>query len=330
MLIVTPNLTTDRTIELDELVAGGVHRTDRAVETLGGKGVNVARVARAFRRPAPVVGFVPEDDAARLTALAAEEGAELVAVAAPGRARCATVLIERSGRVTVLNEPGPEVGEEDWQRLLDVLAERCVGHASLTCLGSLPPGSPQDSYARCVLVAHEHGLLSVVDATGAALAAALKAAPDLVTPNLSEAGSVLSGTGGVQLEPDDVAAVERAGEAALELVVRGARRAVVTIGRFGAVLAEDGVLSYFPAPRVEVVNPIGAGDSLVGGLVHALEEGAGVAEAVRFGVATAASSCEQVLAGGVDPARVLELVGEVDRVPIGGAAPGRPSAEMRR
>jgi sugar/nucleoside kinase (ribokinase family) len=64
---------------------------------------------------------------------------------------------------------------------------------------------------------------------------------------------------------------------------------------------------FLPAPRVGVVNPIGAGDSLVGGLVHALEEGCDWRSAAGFALATASASCEQELAGGVDPARAREL-----------------------
>ena len=97
MLIVNPNFTIDRTIPLDVMVPGSVHRTGPAVATLGGKGVNVARVARAFGHPGVLVGFLPSTSAAELAMLAAGEGAELAGVPVAGIVRVASVFLERPG-----------------------------------------------------------------------------------------------------------------------------------------------------------------------------------------------------------------------------------------
>ncbi len=92
---------------------------------------------------------------------------------------------------------------------------------------------------------------------------------------------------------------------------RGARAAAVTAGAagtaFGDSALDPGRVVWVPTVPVEVVNPIGAGDSFVGGLVDALESGRSPEEAVVFAVATATASVEQALAGGIDPARAREL-----------------------
>ena len=116
MLIATPNLTVDRTVRLTELRPGSVLRPSRAVVTAGGKGVNVGRVSAAFGRRATLVGFVAEVDAPVLTRLFAVEPLDLAGVPVPGEARASTIYLEDSGRVTVLNEPGPEVSADDWRR----------------------------------------------------------------------------------------------------------------------------------------------------------------------------------------------------------------------
>ena len=311
MLIVNPNFTIDRTIPLDVMVPGAVHRTGPAAASLGGKGVNVARVARAFGRPGVLVGFMPSTSAPELAMLAAAEGAELAGVPVTGVVRAASIFLERSGRVTVFNEPGPTVEEGDWSRLLAEVKRRADSQQTVVCSGSLPPGSPLDGYARVVAAARAAGLRSVVDSTGEVLASALTARPDVVSPNLAEAETLVVGPGIEGVEPEGELVVQRAVEAAQGLVDRGAGRAIVSAGSHGAAFSHGSETVFLPAPEVSLVSPIGAGDSLVGGLVLALEEGQPFTDAVRFALAVASASCEQPVAGAVDPSRARELAAAV-------------------
>jgi 1-phosphofructokinase family hexose kinase len=330
MLIVNPNIATDRTIPLSVLVPGSVQRTGTAVTTLGGKGINVARIGRAFGHRAVVLTFFPADSAAQLRQLATTEQAELAGVPVPGTARAASILLEGSGRVTVLNEPGPQAGAAEWEQLLAEVERQAPGHQSLVCSGSLPPGSPADSYARIVAIGRRAGLRTVVDAAREVLAATLPAGPDVVSPNLAEAESLLFGPSVEGVEPDGAGIAIRAADAARGLVARGARRAIVSAGRHGAAFSEATGTVFCPAPQVTVVSPIGAGDSLVGGLVHALEDGQDWPAAVCYAIAVASASCEQVLAGGVDVGRVTELVAQASGpVPAGAPAPGHDTPGVR-
>lgn len=318
MLIANPNLAIDRTLRLEELRPGHVQRPERAVVSLGGKGVNVARTARAFGRQAPVVGFTGREDAERVRRLAEAEGAELTAVAVDGAARVASILLEADGRVTVLNEPGPDVDDAGWSALEAVIASHLDGHQVLCCSGSLPPG-PADGDARLVRLARSADRTCIVDTAGAALAAALGEEPDLVTPNLAEAEALLVGARGEGVEPDGEDVVARALAAVEGLLERGARRAVVTVGRHGAAFGDGRTVAHRGAPAVAVVSPIGAGDAFVGGLAVCLEEGGeDLAEMVGFATAVAAASCETAVAGRVVAARVVELCGELGvAVPAG-------------
>ena len=311
MLIVNPNFTVDRTIPLGELVPGDVIRTGRAAVTLGGKGINVARVGRAFGDRAPVLGFLPKQSRATLDSLAAAEGVELSGVEVAGALRGAAILIESGGRVTVLNEPGPEVGESDWAALLELIEREAGGHETVVCAGSLPPGSPVDGYARVVAAAHRAGARAVVDASGAVLRATLAAGPDVVSPNLAEAASLISGRLVEGVEPAGPDVPERAERAAQDLLDRGARHAIVSAGSRGAAAAsaEDARERGVP-PRADACTSSTrsgpATRSSAGSSTH-WKTGAIRRSAAGFALATASASCEQELAGGVDPARVREL-----------------------
>jgi 1-phosphofructokinase family hexose kinase len=312
VLIAGPNLTIDRTIRLPELRPGEVLRALSADSGPGGKGVNVVRVAAALGGPAELVAFLPRGRSGQAVgAWLADAGVELHAIPIGGEVRSAAIMLEDSGRVTVLNEPGPAVSETDWRDYADVVRLRLEGHGVLACSGSTPPGSPDDAYARLVRIAAERGAIAIVDATGATLAAALAAGPGLVTPNLAEAEELLTGSGdhGVDAAGDDVR--EGAVAAARSLVARGAGAAVVTAGAAGLALAHEHGERWLDAPRVEERNAIGAGDALVAGLGCAGERGEPLEEAVLAGMAAATAAVEEELPGRLDASRAEELRREV-------------------
>jgi len=309
MLIAGPNLTIDRTSAIPELRPGEVLRLADVVVTPGGKGLNVARAALALGVPATLVAFVPGHTGRASAALIAEEGVALDAVPAAGEIRSTSVILEPGGRATVLNEPGPELGPDDWGALEAAIAAGLSGdgHGVLVCSGSLPPGAPADGYGRLAAIAREAGVPVVVDANGDTLRGALAARPDVVTPNLAEAEGVLHGHAdeAVEASPD---ARPRALAAAAALREAGARAAVVTAAAAGAAVAAAGGAAWVRAPRVAVTNPIGAGDVLASALAAALERGLPVEAALREGVAAAAAAVESPTAGVLDPARMRELL----------------------
>jgi 1-phosphofructokinase family hexose kinase len=322
LLVATPNIAVDRTVRLPELRPGQVIRPSRAVVTAGGKGLNVGRAWHALAHErATLVSFRGQSDAELVDRLFAAEPVRFVGVDVPGEVRVATIYLEQSGRVTVLNEPGPEITPGDWVRYEQAVAAELAGglHRTLVCAGSLPPGAPDDAYARMVHIGHRMGVRVVVDAARAALASCLSAGPDVVTPNLAEAEGVLGGLSHEAVDEAGLDVPRRAGAAVRALCELGPRSAAVTAGAAGTAYGEvasragklggdiEGVV-WVPTLKVGVVNPIGAGDSFVAGLVYAMDGGSTGVDAVSFAVATATASVEQELAGGLDPRRVREIL----------------------
>ena len=308
MLIAGPNLTIDRTIRLEELRPGEVLRASEAHIGPGGKGVNVARTAAALGCPGELVAFLPQGRSGEAVgAWLADVRVAVNAVPVPGEVRSAAIMLEASGRTTVLNEPGPPAGEEAWRAYERQVQARLPRQRVLVCSGSTPPASPADAYARIVQLAAAAGAIAIVDATGPMLGHAIAAGPGLVTPNLAEAEELITGSGDHSVQSAAGEVQQRARACAGELVARGARTALVTAGAAGLALAADGDARWLPAPEAEVRNPIGAGDALVAGLACALERGEPLPEAVLAGMAAAAASVEQALPGRVDPARARAL-----------------------
>src|SRR5215218_575239 len=191
VLIAGPNLTIDRTATLPELRPGEVLRFERVVVTPGGKGLNVARAARALGVEALLVGFVPGETGRAGAGMIGREGVALRAVPCGGELRSTAIVMERGGRTTVLNEPGPRISADEWAAYEAAIADEIAGHGVLVCSGSVPPGSPVDAYARLTAVAAGAGRRCVVDAAGTTQARALAAHPDVVCPNVIEAEEAL-------------------------------------------------------------------------------------------------------------------------------------------
>ena len=164
-----------------------------------------------------------------------------------GELRSTAVILERGGRVTVMNEPGPAIGPRDWERYAAAVAARLEGHRVLVCSGSVPPGAPPDAYGRLTELAGRAGVAAIVDGSGPLLDAALRSRPAVACPNLAEAEGLLHGRADETVEVGDPSEVRlRAARAAAELVRCGARAAVVTAGAAGAAVADGTTVRLAP------------------------------------------------------------------------------------
>jgi 1-phosphofructokinase family hexose kinase len=324
VIVLGANLTTDRTLQLSRLVPGNVMRPRSAVVAAGGKSVNVCRAAGAHGVRPRLIANLPGRLGQWAGDLLDGEGHDVVRVRTAGEIRTATIIIEDDLRITVLNEPGPDLLADDRALLLDTFrAEAATGaHRVVAASGSLPPGpEAADLYAVVVRIAHDHGLVVVLDAARGDLARALPAGPDVVTPNLAEALGVLGGDErGEAVEPDLPDLHRTALDVAQQLRAAGAGTALVTVGRHGVAAAARSGTFWVEAPAVREVSSIGAGDAFVGGLGCALEQGAALPEAVRRAVATAAASVATDLAGHADADLLTRLLEETAPAVTGRAA----------
>jgi 1-phosphofructokinase family hexose kinase len=307
IVIAGPNLSLDRTDEVDSIQPGHVHRARQYDVRGGGKGVNVARALGCIGVDSRVVGLACGHTGAAIIALLRDEGIALTAVSGGGESRsCLTVLA--GSCVTVFNEPGPSVDDATWRAYERAVIDRLAPGAVFVISGSLPPSAPEKAAANLVRAARERDCTVLCDTAGTQLERVLESRPDVVTPNLAEARGTLLGDEAEPVE-SSAEALQEAARAAEAIARRGARSVIVTAGAAGAAAVLHGVESWFEAHRVDVINPVGAGDCLVSGLAAGLARGDAPFDAVRLGMAMAAASCETLPAGLLRPGRVEELLG---------------------
>ncbi|WP_117000790.1 1-phosphofructokinase family hexose kinase [Desertimonas flava] len=305
------NLTLDRTLRLPHLGPGHVLRATDVAVTAGGKALNVCRAARTLGAECALVGPFAGELGRFALGLIAAEGIPCHHVAVEGEVRGTTVVLESDGRATVINEPGPELSAVAWHALRTAIAG-AIGHGRFVAVsGSAPPGTPADADGQIIGIVRAASGFVAVDANGERLLAAAAAGADLVSPNLAEAESALGTARGAEAtdaagdDHDEI--VERATRAAAALVAAGARSAMVSAGPHGVAWMGSQASGFVGAPSVGVVNPIGAGDTLLGATLVALAAGLALADAVRQGVAYAAASVAHPVAGCADPVMVAGL-----------------------
>lgn len=287
IVTLTPNPSLDLTYELDVLSRGAVQRAGSVSVEAGGKGINVSRglVANgiASRAVAPVGGPSGE----QFLSLLEGSEVELVRVAVAGAVRTNTSLAEHGGTLTKINAAGPRLSEEEVEKLLQETAAAARGADWLAACGSLPPGVPADLYARVIAAGHEAGCRVAVDGSGAPLAAALAARPDLLKPNAEELAELVGRT---LVTFGDVL------DAAGEVRERGAVTVLVSLGADGAILLGEGGVLHAGAPPFAPRSTVGAGDSLLAGFLSVDGEGdaarngelaRALVEAVAWGAAAA-------------------------------------------
>ncbi|GAA2359451.1 1-phosphofructokinase [Saccharopolyspora halophila] len=277
IVTVTPNPSLDRTVQIDRLTAGSVHRARRVHLDPGGKGVNVARALAAAG--VPTLALLPSGgpEGARIAELLAPEAVPVVEVPVSAPTRSNLAVVESDGTTSKFNEPGPELTAAEVAALESAVADRAGRAGWLVTSGSLPEGCPEDLHARIVRAARAAGAGVAVDTSGRPLELACRAAPDLVKPNLAELAGL---AGGPLRDLGDVLDV------AHRVRADGVGAVLVSLGRLGAVLVDGTGSWYATGVATEVRSTVGAGDAMLAGFLRASDPGeAALRSAVAYGTA---------------------------------------------
>lgn len=288
ILTVTMNPALDVSTSTDKVTDTHKLRCTAAKFHPGGGGINVARVVR--RLGGDCLALYPAGGAKGqlLRQMLDQEQVRSHCVAIADETRESFSVHEvSSGRDFRFVLPGPALTPREWEACLGYVSALEAPPRYLVASGSLPPGVPDDFYARLARLARARGSLVVVDTSGPALAAALAEGVYLVKPSLRELRDLTGRP--LTTEP-------QWREAAQQIIKDGQAQVVaLSLGEDGALLVTaDRTLRAQSVP-VKVESSIGAGDSFVGGLIWALNRNADLEQAFRYGMAAGAAA---LLTGG--------------------------------
>jgi len=272
----TLNPALDKSTLVDRLVPEQKLRCRDVQTDPGGGGINVSRGVRRLEGSTTAVFPAGGPTGEKLAALLAAEGIPTRMVNVPGETReNISVTDAQSGAQYRFTLPGQDTRRADAEACLDALFS--LSPDLVVASGSLPPGLPDDYYAVVAARAKAAGVRLVVDTSGPALHAALDVGVFMLKPNLKE----LSALAGVEkLE------MNRVDDAAMDIIHRGkCEIVVVSLGAQGALLVTKDGFEHIPAPPVLSKTSVGAGDSMVAGMVWALSQGKSWRDMAAMGVA---------------------------------------------
>ena len=279
---VTLNPALDKSVYVDRLHPNDANRILRIEVDAGGKGVNASRVLKELGSETTALGFIGGRSGSFIEHVLKKEGIPTDFIEVKAETRTNISIQELTGSPpTMLNEPGPTIAEEEYDKLFDKVRKIAQQSDFVIFGGSLPPGVPKDIYQLLVKVARDSGSKAILDSDGDPMRQGMKSLPYMIKPNREEVERL------VNLKVKNVGEAMRAANI---LAGTGVKLVVISMGAEGAVAGTTEEVWHARPPQVTAVSTIGSGDSMVAGIAHILSKGGSLGEALKWGTAAGAAT----------------------------------------
>lgn len=277
IITITFNPAIDKSTRVEELIPEKKLNCEVPVYEPGGGGINVARAIKKLGGEATAVYLAGGYSGIRFTELLSDEAIETIVTKTQNDTRENLVVVEVStNKQFRFGMPGLKVQKSEWQACLESI-EDIDNVDFIVASGSLPEGIPTDIFAKIALIAQKKNAKYIVDTTGEALIQAVEAGVYLIKPNLGELSSLM----GIE-----ELSIESVGTVARKLIEKGKCEVMaVSMGADGAMLVTKDLMVAIKPPKVERKSTVGAGDSMVAGIVLSLSQNSSLVESVQYGVA---------------------------------------------
>lgn len=286
---------------------GEVNRVKTAGFHAAGKGINVAKVLKSLGVDVTVGGFLGKENQDGFQKEFSDAGIANRFQMVEGRTRINVKLTEPNGKVTDFNFSGFEITKQDWTRFVnDTLS--WAGQFDMICVsGSVPPSVDLNDFTAWMTRLRSECMCLIFDSSRDAFVAGLKASPWLVKPNHHEL-EIWAGRSLPTLS--DVV------QAAQALRQQGIAHVVISLGEQGAMWVNASGAWMAKPPKCDVVSTVGAGDSMVGGLIYGLMMRQTSEHTLRLATAVSALAVSQTNVGIHDREQLAKMMTEVELTPL--------------
>jgi tagatose 6-phosphate kinase len=278
---ITLNPMLDKTIYIDRLERGTIHRATKMEMFAGGKGINVSIQLHRLGIQTVATGFMGGEVGSIVTRLLTEESVKHDFVHTKGATREGLTFLEPDGIWTAMFEPSLPVEQSAVHELNKKIGELASKSTWIVCGGSSPGIETDDIFYEAIVLAHRLGISSVLDSYGRTFELGLKAQPTLVKPNKLEFERTFHQS--LTTESDHVQAVQF-------MLEKGPRYCILTDGERTFYAGIQGHSWRITPPQVKAVNPTGSGDALVAGILYGFQQGWKFERCLAFGAAAGAAN----------------------------------------
>jgi len=284
IVTLTVNPTVDKSSAVHRVNSNKKLRCSKPKFEPGGGGVNVSRALKNLGFQSKAYLLAGGSHGAFLKSLLDREDINYEALPIEDETRENLMVFEASsGNQYRFGMPGPEVQEHEWRKCLDVVFDGDGVPDYIVASGSLCPGMPEDFYKQLADLSINYKSKLIVDTSGKPLEIAFHSGVYLIKPNIGELAKI---------SECDISNEHQMLEAAQQLIAKGKTEiVVVSMGAGGALLVTGDHHEVIRTPMVPIESRIGAGDSMVAGVVMKLAKGSSVQDAVKYGVASGAAAC---------------------------------------
>lgn len=286
---ITLNPALDYTIIIDKFNLNEINTSVREYILPGGKGINVSIILKRLGIDSVVLGFISGFTGEEIKRLVETEKIETNFINLKTENSRINVKILEENRETAINSKGPLVEKkyiEELYQKLELLKKDDI----LVLSGSVPNGMNEDIYEKICEKIKEYNIKIVVDSTKELLLNTLKYNPFLIKPNHYELGEIFN---------TKITSKDEAIEYAKKLQKMGARNVLVSMGGDGSVLLDENGKSYKKEAikNKNVINTVGAGDSMVAGFLAGYLKYQNYEEALKLGISSATATVNSVYLG---------------------------------
>ncbi|MDM5212185.1 1-phosphofructokinase [Peribacillus sp. NJ4] len=294
---VTLNPSIDYLVEVESFQIGKVNRTSYDAKFPGGKGINVSRVLKRLGNSTTALGFIGGQTGEFVKRFLRQEEIFTDFTEIAGDTRINIKL--KTGMETEINSQGPVISKGNYQQLFSQI-EQLNNNDILILSGSIPSSVPSDVYEAMARSCSHNGIKVVVDTSGKGLMNVLPHQPFLIKPNHHELGELFS---------TEIRTVDDAREYGAKLIEAGAQNVIVSMAGQGAVLCSGRESYSANVPKGNVINSVGAGDSMVAGFIGTYEKTGDILSAFRFSLAAGSATAFSSDLGTLD--KIEELLPEI-------------------
>jgi len=288
---------------VDEFRSGATFTDVPARIYPAGKGLNVAKVVHVLGEDVCVVGLIGDHDHHRFTEYLIHRGIQHLFYSCPGSVRVNSTIIEQNaGFVSHIASTGVSLPLRIQDEFIQFIHNGLSG-GDLWCFsGSLPKGFDDDVYSKLIKECSSKGIETIFDSRGNAFRMGIRAKPMMIKPNLTELEEFFD---------EQIRGVRHIALKGKRLLDMGIRYVFISLGADGMIAIHENDCLLCSAPQIEVIDTVGCGDALVGGLIVARKRNFSFTEACRMAIACGVSNAMHDGPGEINRDEVWQIMEDV-------------------